>query len=475
MTENVLHLKAPGNWMNDPNGFIYYRGKYHLFYQHFPYAPVWGTMHWGHAVSEDLVHWKHLGIALFPTKNYDRNGVFSGSALEKDGEMHLYFSAVRYLEAEAENIHQAAGERFETSQAMITSKDGVHFDNWKDKRQILPVSHDEEIADAADTRDPKVWYDDGMYYMVLGSTYKKKIGRILFYKSEDALNWSYVSQYRSKRFGRILECPDLFRAGGSYVFIGSPMYIGLREADGVDARPGNFSDTAEDGREGMKGHEHHSVCALAEFDKESCVMTLSGKMQYVDYGMDLYAPQTNLDASGRRVMIAWMRMPRAVEDGDEVPWNGMMCLPRVVEVREGHVCFRVHPQVEAYFSKEVVKVSGRGEGFSCENVDWKLDYARPYRLKASLAEGEALNVGGFRIWMEEGRLRTDRSEVFRDVEGIHTLCNTPKLGETCELDIFVEPNLIEIFVNDGEYVVSNVVYGLREEIAGRVKRMWQGE
>lgn len=76
MIRDTLRLKAPGNWINDPNGFIYYGGKYHLFYQYFPYMPEWGTMHWGHAVSEDLVHWEHLGVALFPSKDYDRNGVF---------------------------------------------------------------------------------------------------------------------------------------------------------------------------------------------------------------------------------------------------------------------------------------------------------------------------------------------------------------------------------------------------------------
>ena len=85
-----IHVKPNNNWMNDPNGFIYYGGKYHLFYQYFPYMPEWGTMHWGHAVSEDLVHWEHLGVALFPSKDYDRNGVFSGTALEKDGKLFLY-------------------------------------------------------------------------------------------------------------------------------------------------------------------------------------------------------------------------------------------------------------------------------------------------------------------------------------------------------------------------------------------------
>jgi len=69
MRQDFLHLKAPENWINDPNGFIYFKGRYHLFYQHFPYAPMWGTMYWGHAVSDDLVHWSHEKIALFPTKD----------------------------------------------------------------------------------------------------------------------------------------------------------------------------------------------------------------------------------------------------------------------------------------------------------------------------------------------------------------------------------------------------------------------
>lgn len=138
MRQDFLHLKAPGNWINDPNGFIYYKDKYHLFYQHFPYAPMWGTMHWGHAVSEDLVHWNHEKIALFPTKSYDRNGVFSGSAIEKDGKMYLYYTANRYLKEQDENIHQADRE-YEESQAMIISEDGFHFDNWNGKKQIIPV------------------------------------------------------------------------------------------------------------------------------------------------------------------------------------------------------------------------------------------------------------------------------------------------------------------------------------------------
>lgn len=437
MIKDILHLKAPGNWINDPNGFIYYHGKYHLFYQHFPCAPVWGTMHWGHAVSEDLIHWEHLGIALFPTKSYDRDGVFSGSALEKDGQMYLYYSGVRYLEDNDDNIHAAKDDKFETSQVMIISEDGMHFDNWEGKKQIIPVIRDDEIADATHTRDPKVWKYKDTYYMVLGSTFCGKTGRVLFYKSQDAVNWEYVNQYRNDKYGNILECPDIFRIGDSYVFMGSPMNI-MRN---------------------IPAYPHQTICTLAGFREESCELELPEKYQLVDYGFDLYASQTNLDSKGRRVMLAWMRMPGAVETDSSRIWNGMMCLPRVVEVDSGHIYFRLHPEVDKYMSK----VS--------EDV---IDFQRPFRIKTALETGQLLDIGGYRIWVEDDCLKTDRSQVFPGSEENHVRCSTPVLKGRYDLDIFVEPNLIEIFVNDGEYVISNVVYELGNEIDGPVDRVLTG-
>ena len=90
-----LHFTPPQNWMNDPNGLIYFQGKYHLFYQHFPYTCQWGTMHWGHAVSNDLVHFEHLPIALYPSKYADRNGCFSGSAIAYHNQLYLYYTSIR--------------------------------------------------------------------------------------------------------------------------------------------------------------------------------------------------------------------------------------------------------------------------------------------------------------------------------------------------------------------------------------------
>lgn len=448
MIKDSLHLKAPGNWMNDPNGFIYYQGKYHLFYQHFPYAPAWGTMHWGHAVSEDLVHWQHQDIALFPSKDYDRNGIFSGSAVEKDGSMLLYYTAVRYLEEDAENIHRCPEGRFESSQAMISSADGYIFDNWMDKRQIIPVVRDRRYADATHTRDPKVWEYGNQYYMVLGSTLDGQQGRVLFYRSEDGNDWEYVSQYSDKSFGEILECPDIFRVGDRYVFIGSPMGI------------------MNDGLE----YSAHSICTEAEFTEEVCELKLAGQHQFVDCGLDLYAPQTCLDKEGRRVMVAWMRMPYAAEADDRAMWRGMMCLPRIVELKENHVYFCVHPEVESYFCK---RLEDREE----------LDSRAPFRLKTKIQAGETIDIGGYRIWAEDDCIKTDRSKAFvrtdygadtKDADNYRMISSTPSLHGKYELDIFVEPNLIEIFVNGGQYVLSNIVYGLGSRLDGHIEEIYIG-
>lgn len=437
---DILHLKSPGNWINDPNGFIYYQRKYHLFYQYNPYAPVWGTMHWGHAVSEDLVRWEHLGIALFPSIDEDKDGCFSGSALEQSGKLNLYYTGIRYS-PNAQSKGTEGDKYFISSQLMIHSEDGIQFDNTSGKRVIVPVVEDEELGDKKETRDPNVWEENGQFYMVLGSTYQGETGRLLFYTSMDAVKWTYINQFRGKRLGSMLECPNIFRIGDGWVFMCSPM--GMKD-DAV-------------------GYTQHAICMNAWFDPGTCHLTLSENWQYVDYGMDLYAPQTNVDKDGNRVMIAWMRMPKAVEKSGECPWNGMMCIPRVIEVSDGHIYFRVHPEVGRNFSQEV-EMTKRNVPIS-EGI--------PYRIKTSLEDGGSMNIGGYKIKREGNVLRTDRSMVFSDIVGHQMISSTPKLSGECRLDIFVEPNLIEVFINEGEYVISSVVYGLEDYIDGKVEKVWR--
>lgn len=426
---DFLHLRAPGNWINDPNGFIYYKGEYHLYYQHFPYAPQWGTMHWGHAVSRDLVSWEHKGLALFPSKPYDRNGCFSGSALETDSGLCFYYTGVKYNRYDEENIHVSVNDDFDSAQAMITSPDGYRFDNFHDKEMIIPPLSDPSVGSTAHTRDPKVWKEGDTYYMVLGSQAENEDGnmqgRLLFYKSPDGRVWEYAASYTDNMGGYMWECPDLFRCGDDYVLCLSPM--------------GYLKDGYE--------YENLSVCVPASFDTSACTLKTEGTAELIDYGMDLYAPQSTLDACKRRTIIGWMRMPLPVKEVGGQEWIGMMCLPRLVEIRDGHVCFCPHPDAAAVFSREI----------DAEEVD----YEKPFKINVSLAEDDSLMIGGFRLWLEGGRLMADRSQVFADVKGYRTRFSTPQLEGRCELEIFVDRNIIEVFVNEGQYVLSNIVYGLK--------------
>ena len=119
-----FHLSARVGWMNDPNGFSYYKGEYHMFYQYHPFSPYWGPMHWGHAVSEDLLHWKHLPAALAPDMDYDRDGCFSGSAVVMPDGRHLlmYTGVVKET--------QPDGSSREVQTQCIAVGDGLDYEKY---------------------------------------------------------------------------------------------------------------------------------------------------------------------------------------------------------------------------------------------------------------------------------------------------------------------------------------------------------
>lgn len=161
----------------------------------------------------------------------------------------------------------------------------------------------------------------------------------------------------------------------------------------------------------------------------------------------MYAPQTNVDKDGRRIMIAWMRMPKAVKEDNGCEWNGMMCQPRVVELENGHIYFRVHPEVRTYFNRQI---------FSLE----KHILSDPFCLRFPMAEGKRVNIGGYRIGMENRKVTADRSGVFGGITGYPLVCSSPEIQGECNLEVFVDRNIVEIFINSGEFVISHIVYGI---------------
>lgn len=428
---DIIRLKSPKGWINDPNGFIYYKGEYHLFYQHFPYAPQWGRMHWGHAVSTDLVHWEHKDIALYPTKKHDRSGCFSGSAVEHKGKLHIFYTGVDYTEENPENINACLNDEFTAAQLSITSENGYDFDNINDKFTVIPPVEDKNTGCKNHTRDPKVWRGKNAWYMVLGSTANEK-GRLLFYKSTDLVNWEYLNFTGKDGMGWMWECPDYFETNGKGVVIFSPM--------------GFLKDE--------KPYDAVAVCALADFTEETGEMHISGKWRLFDCGEDLYAPQSNVDKEGRRVVVAWARMPEPFKKNR----SGIFCIPRVAEVKNGHIYFRPHPNAAELFTRKISSPNEAGEG--------------GYKLCLDMKNGEEISIGGYKLSRNNDRITADRSRVFAGHNEIKCVFETPEIKEGDHLDIYACTNLIEVYINNGEHILTNTVYGLSDEIVAENYEMY---
>ncbi|WP_200984516.1 glycoside hydrolase family 32 protein [Paenibacillus sp. Soil787] len=211
------HVSPPVNWMNDPNGFCFYKGEYHLFYQHHPYSPYWDDMHWGHVKSVDLVHWTELPIALAPSEEYDRDGCFSGSAIEKDGMLYLMYTGNRWTGTNRDTD-------FKQVQCLAISLDGITFDIWP-CNPVIDRAPEGDIH-PHHFRDPKVWKHGGYYYCVLGSRTKEHLGQVLLYRFNDMFNWEFIGVpakvNQGDNRGYMWECPDLFSLDGHDVLVLSP-------------------------------------------------------------------------------------------------------------------------------------------------------------------------------------------------------------------------------------------------------------
>ncbi|WP_435367539.1 glycoside hydrolase family 32 protein, partial [Klebsiella pneumoniae] len=171
----IFHLAPPAGWMNDPNGLIYFNGRYHAFFQHHPASAYQGPMHWGHATSTDMLHWQHEPVALAPGDKYDRDGCFSGSAVDDDGVLSLIYTGHICLEDRGND------SIIREVQCLATSHDGIHFE-----KQGCVLTPPEGIMHF---RDPKVWHEEGSWWMVIGARDASDNGQVLLYRGTSLRDW----------------------------------------------------------------------------------------------------------------------------------------------------------------------------------------------------------------------------------------------------------------------------------------------
>ena len=438
-TRPLFHIAAPAGWINDPNGFSVYDGRIHLFYQYNPYDREWGPMHWGHSVSTDMIHWEQLPAALAPDQEYDKIGCFSGSAIEADGKHILVYTGVTKVKME----DQSEQERQNQCIAFGDGKDYVKYE----KNPVVTGDMLPENCSRIDFRDPKIWKENDTYYLIVGSKDNQQIGQVVLCSSKDLKEWKFETILASNETGKIgtmWECPDFFPLGDKRVLICSPQNM---KAEKYEFHNG-----------------HNSVYFAGDYDSETHSF-VKKEPHPLDYGMDFYAPQTTELPDGRRIMIAWMKSWDACVIPDSQDWQGMMTLPRELELKDGRIWQKPVREIETYhknFCKyEKAEIDGETTlaGVEGRTIDLTvtLENGDFTTFSMKLAANDEYETN-FTYHKECGMLEIDRTYcgVTKDIVCVRKIKISDPDGLKT-MRFILDRQSIELFINDGQQVATTAI------------------
>lgn len=452
-----IHFSPVTGWMNDPNGMVYYDGEYHLFYQHYPEDTQWGPMHWGHAISRDLIHWEHMPIALYPD---EKGYIFSGSAVvDKDNTSGLGSKEnpplIAFFTYHNPQIAQAGGVDVE-SQAIAYSLDkGRTWVKYKNN----PIVQNPGIRDF---RDPKVFWhaQSNRWIMSIAS------GQVIrFYSSPDCLSWTYESDFGEGRGNHegVWECPDLF-----------PLKVKDRDETKwiliVNINPG--------GPAGGSATQYF----VGDFDGKKFI---SGQKDaiWMDYGKDNYAGVTWSDApDNRRILIGWMNNWQYAGKEPTSVWSGSATFPRelgLVKDNNTYLLTSVPVKELAVLHRDSVKVGQRsltGTYLLSDDIPFEkapVEIELTFRLANNYDQTESAKYG-VKLKNEAGQYITigyDRKEMmfyvdrthatgevfsdkFASLHAVHYELNS----EEIKWHLLVDVSSVELFAADGRVVMTNTFY-----------------
>jgi levanase/fructan beta-fructosidase len=333
------HFTPAKNWMNDPNGLIYHKGKYHLYFQHNPTGDVWGNMSWGHAVSRDLMHWEELPVALsaFDTPPSGRLSefFFSGSTVYDKNRSSGFGSRGRAPLVAAYTAYFPNDVTLPNNQTVLggtqaqsiacSSDDGLTWTEYEGN-PVLPLPPAPYEDQWKEFRDPFVfWYEPGDHWVMAVALPQLHI--ILIYTSDNLKDWKYVSEFGPvNAIGGVWECPSLFPlpVNGKKSDLKWVMVIGIN--------PGAPTFNGASGTQYMVGSFDGETFTG---DDDSVYDPASGKANWLDFGPDFYAAATynGLD-NYERVAITWMSDWAYAGVTPTSPWRSAMTVPRALTLEK---------------------------------------------------------------------------------------------------------------------------------------------
>ena len=420
------HFTVKKGWVNDPNGFCYFNGKYHLFYQYFE-EPYPGRISWGHAVSDDLVYFEELEPAINPNSYYDKDGCWSGSSFVKDGILYLMYTG-----------HSCTENGVVQTQNIVISEDGYNFKKYEGN-PVISLKDLPSNCTIEDFRDPSIYEENGEYYVLIGNKSKENVAQLLLFKSKDLLNWKYErTLISSNDLGYMLECPSSFKTNNKRVLIMSPQ--------GLKSKENDFWNV------------YSSIYIIGSKNLIDLDYT---KYKEIDHGLDFYAPHI---ISNGNIMISWMniweRENRLMEMNSK--WVNAFTMPRRLSLKNNKLIQKPFESFNNYFINEktfegkikkeinIKELKGRYKHHHIE-----FNYGGELSVKLLKKEDKYLEIK-----YENNNLIFDRRNSLYLIKSYkeeksccnYRVINLPK--KRIILDIYIDGPYVELYINDGEEVMS---------------------
>jgi len=454
-----FHFSPDSMWMNDPNGMVYYEGEYHLFYQFHPHSNVWGPMHWGHAISTDLIHWEHLPIALYP----DSLGtIFSGSAvIDWNNSSGLGSSdnppMVAIFTHHNHELEKEGCSRFQYQSIAYSLDKGRSWTKYSGN----PVLPNPGIRDF---RDPKVsWYKKGQLWIMVFAAHD----RIMFYSSPNLIQWSKESEFSAELAPDegVWECPDFF-----------PLSYGEEEHWVLLVSIGGG------GPNGGSGTKYY----IGDFDgKQFTCSNPSCPPRWLDYGKDNYAGVTWSDIpeeDGRRIFMGWMSNWQYANKVPTERWRSAMTLPRelrliwednsyiltstLAEEMKSIINESIKLDTGTFSGKKLVPLAAMEASQYYIQLSYKVakgadsDLISDFGIILENQQGQKVQAG---YHMKDRQVFIDRSEsgiidFSRDFPGKHTAPYAFSEDGVIRLRAIVDKSSIELFVDEGKIVMTELFF-----------------
>ena len=443
----AYHFSPAKNWTNDPNGLVYYDGEYHIFYQYNPYGDTWGHMTWGHAVSKDLLHWEHLPNAIgeYPDPaTGDSTMIFSGTVVVDENNTSGLCKGKDCMVAVYTSHVHAKGEGKRQHESLAFSDD--HGRTWKryDKNPVLDIQR-------KDFRDPKMfWYGPHQQWVMV--LVIPDLHKVQCYESKNLTQWKLMSEFGPLGDTlKIWECPDLYEL----------------QVSGSDQKRWVLSLSCSH----PQGPTFVGVqYFIGKFDGTKFTPDDSKQRPlYVDYGKDFYAgivynhlPKEN----NNPIMIGWANNWAYANKTPTAPWRGAMSIPRGLSLRQTDQGIRLFQKpLDTLRSLREEEKHHEISGKQLElEVEITLALAKEAGIKV-LKSGDEETIIGYRV--ETGELFLDRTHsgnvrFHKDFASIESVKVKPVNGKI-KLHIFIDQSIVEVFANDGEQTISDLVFTTRDD------------